>query len=99
MASKKKKKSLETIVLNQEMKSECGKGEPVGELCMGGVRWQSSKDERVRRPSGVLSAHLLRAWVLDHQQQQLGTCHPTPDLCNQKLEVGPCHLCSNTHSR
>lgn len=95
MASKKKR-SLETIVLNQEMKSECGKGEPVGELCMGGVR---SKDERVRRPSGVLSAHLLRAWFLDHQQQQLGTGHPTPDLCNQKLEVGPCHLCSNMHSR
>lgn len=60
---------------------------------------KSSKDKRVRRPSGVLSAHLLRAWVLDHQQQQLGTRHPTPDLCNQKLEVGPCHLCSNTHSR
>ena len=60
---------------------------------------KSSKDERVRRPSGVLSAHLLRAWFLDHQQQQLGTGHPTPDLCNQKLEVGPCHLCSNMHSR
>lgn len=30
-------RSLETTVLNHEMKSECGKGEPVGELCMGGV--------------------------------------------------------------
>lgn len=32
-------------------------------------------------------------------QQQPGTGHPTPDLCNQKLEVGPCQLCFNAHSR
>ena len=32
-------------------------------------------------------------------RSERGVLNPTPDLCNQKLEVGPCHLCFNTHSR